>query len=210
MYPATEPKLHTGDEAILTPSGESVCTLLDFWRWAYSDLMSNAERGTLAEFLVACALGLHQHPRISWGRYDLLTKDGISVEVKSSGYLQTWEQKTLSRPIFGIQPTFGWDSITNTYEDIKRRQADIYVFCLHKHTEQETTDPLRISQWDFYLLPTSVLNLKLGNQKTASLSALLQAGAELCSYEHLDQRIKELIKPEDSSFSPLTNPKSML
>lgn len=202
MYPAIEPKMHTGKELIVAPGGESVSKLQDFWQWAHSDLMGNAERGALAEYLVACALGLRQSPRISWRKYDLLTNDGISVEVKASGYLQTWEQKALSRPVFGIQSTFGWNSVTNKYDDTKHRQADIYVFCLHKHTAQATADPLLISQWDFYLLSTAMINEKFGEQKSASLSALIQAGAELCPYEDLQQRIHELVSSKKSCFPP--------
>lgn len=43
---------------------------------------------------------------------------------------------------FGIQPTFAWDAETNVYDTEMRRQSDIYVFCVLKHTDQETIDPL--------------------------------------------------------------------
>ena len=114
------------------------------------------------------------------------------MEVKTSGYLQTWEQKELSNIIFGIQPTIGWDSKTNQYDNEPKRQADIYVFCVHKHQEQETIDPLQISQWDFYLMATKVLNEKFGNQKTVSLSALVKAGAEKCEYGELKEKIVKI------------------
>ena len=192
MYPAIEPKRLTGEEVLTAPNGETVSSLLDFWRWAYSDLVGNAERGALAEYIVACALGINHSERVSWDKYDLLTPDGVAVEVKTSGYLQTWEQKNLSKPVFGIQPTFGWDSKSNTYETEQKRQSDIYVFCVHKHTEQETLNPLEISQWDFYLMPTATLDIKFGAQKTATLSALIKAGAELCEYHQLKERISEL------------------
>ena len=169
--------------------------MVDFWQWAYSDLMGNAERGTSAEYLVACALGIAHTVRISWDKYDLQTPDGISVEVKTSGYLQTWEQRTLSKLVFGIPQTYGWDSETNTYSTEKKRQADIYVFCVHNHTEQATANPLIISQWDFYLMPTKALNEKFGSQKTVTLDALIRAGAEKCCYEALARRISELILP---------------
>ena len=87
MYPAIKPQMQTGKEAIVSADGSTVGNLHDFWRWAYSDLMGNAERGILAEYLVACALGLEKEPRISWRKYDLLTADGIAIEVKASGYL---------------------------------------------------------------------------------------------------------------------------
>ena len=194
MYPAIEPKKLTGTEPIVNPTGENICALVDFWRWAYSNLMSNAERGALAEFIVACALQIQNRKRISWDKYDLLTNEGIAIEVKTSGYLQTWEQKDLSRLSFGISPTYGWDNKNNEYDKEKKRQSDIYVFCVHKHTEQSTVNPLLISQWEFYLMPTIELNKKFGNQKSVTLSALLKAGAELCKYENLHARITRLIQ----------------
>jgi len=148
----------------------------------------------LAEYIVACALGIQDTERISWGKYDLLTKDKIAVEVKTSGYIQTWEQESLSKLIFGIQPTYGWDARSNEYDTEKKRQADVYVFCVHKHTEQATIDPLLISQWEFYLMPTKLLNEKFGEQKTASLCSLIKEGAKKCEYDDLAERISELGK----------------
>ena len=125
MCPAIEPRRLTGNESLITPSGEQIGCLLDFWRWAYSDLVSNAERGILAEYIVACALGINQAVRRPWNKYDLLTQDNVSIEVKTSGYLQAWEQKNLSKIMFGIRPTYGWDSGTNEYSEEQKRQADI-------------------------------------------------------------------------------------
>lgn len=194
MYPAIKPMRLTGEEHFLFPDGTDNNTLKGFWQWAYSDLVGNSERGALAEYIVACALGVNQTVRVSWDKYDLLSKDGITIEVKTSGYIQTWEQKSLSKLIFGIQPTYGWDSESNEYDEIQKRQSEIYVFCVHKHTEQETINPLDISQWDFYLLPTKLINSKFQSQKTATLSALIKAGAELCEYCNLSQRITQLCR----------------
>lgn len=194
MYPAIPPKRMNGNEVLYSPSGEPVGRLIDFWQWAYSDLVGNAERGALAEYIVACALGIQAQVRTAWDKYDLLTQDGIAVEIKTSGYLQTWDQKELSKLIFGIQPTYGWDSVSNTYDSHKKRQSDIYVFCVHKHTDQNTVNPLRIEQWDFYLMPTHLLNKQFGNAKTATLSALCKAGAVLCPYNELKQQITCLFK----------------
>jgi len=198
MYPAMLPKRMDGDEPLVSPGGQSVAKLIDFWRWAYSDLVGNAERGALAEFIVACALGVTMSDRISWGKYDLLSREGIAVEVKTSGYLQTWDQKQLSRPIFGIQPTYGWDSKTNQYECIQKRQSDVYVFCLHKHTDQATINPLLISQWEFYLMPTNLLNEKFGRQRSVSLNSLIAAGAEFCEYDDLRERILTLVQRKNT------------
>lgn len=87
--------------------------LLDFWRWSASDLVSNATRGILAEFIVAQALGLETGVRAEWDAYDLVTSAGLNVEVKSSAYLQSWFHKELSAISFGIRPTFAWSTDTN-------------------------------------------------------------------------------------------------
>ena len=141
-------------------------TLLDFWRWSSSDLVNNALRGVLAEYIVACALDLPDSTRIEWDAFDLKTPQGLTLEVKSAAYLQSWQQKALSQITFGIQPTRAWEAATNDYTGELRRQADIYVFCLLHHQDKATVDPLDMAHWTFFLLPTSVLDEKLPVQKS--------------------------------------------
>jgi len=74
-------------------------TVLDFWRFAMPDLRTNNVRGYLAEFLVAQAVGA-AGAKVEWDAYDVLTPSGTRVEVKSSAYLQVWEQRRLSRIVF--------------------------------------------------------------------------------------------------------------
>lgn len=195
-YPAIQVKQLTGAEPILDDNGKPVAMALDFWRWAYSDLLGNTERGAVAEYLVASALGISREDRISWNSYDLLSNEGIKIEVKASAYIQTWGQERLSDIRFGIQPTYAWNSETNVYDTEMRRQSDIYVFCVLKHTEQETIDPLDARQWEFYPLKTSVLNEKVGNQKGISLSKILKLGAAATSYSNLHDRVLELFAQE--------------
>ena len=195
-YPAIQVKQLTGAEPILDDNGKPVAMALDFWRWAYSDLLGNTERGAVAEYLVASALGISREDRISWNSYDLLSNEGIKIEVKASAYIQTWGQERLSDIRFGIQPTYAWNSETNVYDTEMRRQPDIYVFCVLKHTEQETIDPLDARQWEFYPLKTSVLNEKVGNQKGISLSKILKLGAAATSYSNLHDRVLELFAQE--------------
>ena len=72
-------------------------TLLDYWRWAHSDIASNSERGKLAEFIVKCAVGASSPCRIEWDAVDVIAPDGTRIEVKSSAYLQTWKCSKLSK-----------------------------------------------------------------------------------------------------------------
>ena len=103
-------------------------SLLEFWRWSASDLVSNATRGILAEFLVAKALG---GPvtlvREEWAAFDLLFEN-IRIEVKSAAYLQAWHQLQFSKIQFSTRLTRAWDAETNLMSDELQRQADVYVF----------------------------------------------------------------------------------
>ena len=112
-------------------------------------MLNNAERGISAESIVAAALELEQGVRTNWNTYDLETPNDVRIEVKSSAYIQTWRQRKYAKIIFRVNPTTYWDSGKNKYAAECRRQADIFIFCIHKHKEQETIDPLNMDQWDF-------------------------------------------------------------
>lgn len=162
-------RLHHGGIELSQP------TLLQFWQWSSSDLVSNAMRGVLAEYIVACDLGVADGVRTEWDTYDLRTKSGIKVEVKSAAYCQSWHQTKLSNICFGIAPTRGWDASTNTTATELARQSDVYVFCLLHHRDKATLDPLNLDQWDFYVLPTRTLNERCPTQKSIALASLLDS-----------------------------------
>lgn len=164
----------SGDEPI-TLCGQPVGkTLLDFWRWSSSDIVNNAMRGILAEYLVALAVGGDKGTRTEWDAYDIKTDSGLLIEVKSGAYLQSWAQTKLSTIRFGIKPTYGWDSEKDTTSTIQIRQSDVYVFCILSHKEKTTIDPLNLDQWDFYVLSAEALNRHVGNQKSIGLDSLLR------------------------------------
>ena len=154
---ATKPK--TGEESFhadATPLEN--CTLKDFWVWSVSDVVSNATRGRLAEFIVAKALGIPtDRVRDEWGAFDLKTPKGIKIEVKSAAYLQSWNQRKLSPIIFSTRRTRYVDAMTNEMEKEAKRQADVCVFALLAHKDKATIDPLNVKQWEYYVLSTKAL-----------------------------------------------------
>lgn len=164
-------------------------TLLDYWQWAYSDLVGNTERGNLAEYLVALSCGIDNEIRISWNSYDLELNNGIKIEVKSSAYLQSWKQKDFSKPIFSVSKTLAWDYLENTYDNKKKRQADVYVFALLAHKDKSTINPLDTKQWDFYILNTKILNKEVGDNKTISLGKIIKIGAIKSNFMDLKTNI---------------------
>ena len=163
----------------------------DFWAWSSSDLMSNALRGRVAEFLVAQALGVAGEVRNEWDAWDLTSKQGSTIEVKSAAYVQTWAQRGPSTPSFDIATKCGWSEATNKMEPDRKRQAAIYVFALHAHRDRLTVDPLDVDQWEFYVLGSRVLDARVPSQKSIGLPALLKLGARPCGFEDLAAAVEK-------------------
>ena len=92
--------------------GMANLSLADFWSWAYSDVLSNANRSVFAEFILGVAVGVVDTLRVEWDAVDLRYR-GFGVEVKSSAYVQPWPQTSLSRIVFGIGKKRAWDATTN-------------------------------------------------------------------------------------------------
>lgn len=126
--------------------------MLDFWRWAFSDLRDNTQRGVLAEFLVALALGRTETRRKVWDNYDVMTGSGLRVEVKASGYLQSWAQAQHSRLSFGRVIARTWDANNNEFGSEPEVRADIFVFSVQTCTDPQRYDALDLSQWEFYVV----------------------------------------------------------
>ncbi len=156
------------DEKIIGADGLLVG---EFWRWAYSDILSNRNRAIFAEFLVASALGQVESPRVEWDAVDVYYDD-IKVEVKSAAYLQSWEQKELSTIRFDIAKKKPWYAKTNTYGDHEVRASDVYVFCLFGEKDKGKADVLNVGQWRFYVVATDVINDMFGDTKSVSLKRL--------------------------------------
>lgn len=114
---------------------------VSYWKWAHSDLLCNRERGVLAEYIVAQAIG---------------HKD-------SQGH-RTVNPSTL-------------------------RPSDIYVFYLLATQDRNILNPLDLSQWDFYVLPTSTLNQQCQKQQTIGLSSLLELEPTYAKYGQLNSVI---------------------
>jgi hypothetical protein len=168
-------------------------TILDFWQWSASDLVGNALRGHIAEFLVARALGVDAGIRNEWEPFDVAAPSGLRIEVKSSAYLQSWKQRAESAISFDIRETLAWDAESNAFspESERRRQADLYVFALLAHRNKATLNPLDVSQWEFYLLRAATLNQHVKKQRRISLNRLIALEAKRCAYADLQRLIGE-------------------
>lgn len=164
----------------------------DFWKWSSSDILSNATRGILAEFIVGSAIGIDFNKiRNEWDSYDLLSPEGIKIEVKSAAYIQSWKQEKYSNISFSIKPTFSLDDDKKQQDEAPIRHSDIYVFCLLKEKDQQKINPLKLEQWDFYIIKTVELNRVFGEQKSVRLSSL-QKLIEPKSYNQIREEVKAI------------------
>lgn len=166
-------KPKSGSEVITDGGVKTNYYLYDFWSWSVSDLISNATRGRFAEFIVGTALDFDPHIlRDEWGEYDLLFDNHIKIEVKSAAYIQSWNQKRVSPINFSIKTSKFWDTETGK-EPESIRHADVYVFCLLKNKDQSTIDPMKMDQWDFFVVPTCLID-KGKSQTSLALSSIMK------------------------------------
>ena len=115
QFPGIQPKRKMGEEPFRSGNGNAGFTLLDFWQWSASDLVSNSTRGVLAEFLVARALGVDTGVRDEWQAFDLQTATNKKIEVKSAAYVQSWGQKELLKIVFSTRHSLGRDAETGAF-----------------------------------------------------------------------------------------------
>lgn len=179
-----------GIESFLFDSKETNFNVLAFWQWSASDLLTNRQRGILAEFIVASSLNLLKNPREEWDSYDLVTLSGLKIEIKSASYIQSWAQEDYSKIIFSIQPTIKWEDNKRNTEKV--RQSDVYIFCLLKTKDVKLINPIDLSQWEFYIIETSILNEKLKGQKSITLSSLKKLNPYIVQYDEIKRTINTL------------------
>ena len=193
--------LKPGNEQLTYDDKSLNFSLLDFWRWSVSDILSNATHGRLAEFIVATATNINTTKcRDEWSAFDLETPEGIKLEIKSAAYLQSWFQQRLSKISFGKRAALYWDSLTNKQSETAKRHADVYVFCLPHHENKQSVDPLNLNQWEFYVLATKQLNDYTRSQHSITLKSLQALTKPIC-YDKLHEEIRlkhalnELLNP---------------
>lgn len=187
-------ELLTGSEEF-TLHGESAgMTVLDYWAWSCSDLYDNTMRGVMAEFLVSLSFNKELSPntqmRTNWLPYDVTSPTGRRIEVKSAAYIQSWTPEDVFSQIkFDIGKKIAWDG--TTYASEPKRNCDLYVFCIFTaHTRDISV--LNLDYWDFYVLPTFVLNEKVPEQKGISLSSLLKLEPVKTDYAGLGAVIESI------------------
>lgn len=173
-------EVKTGKEKLTFNKTNIGKTLLDFWKWSVSDIISNSTRGKFAEFIIANAMGIDlTKVRDEWSAFDLISPEGIKIEVKSSAYMQSWNQRKESTISFSIKRSLRWDPETNRQEKQKKIQADVYAFCLLKPRDKIGLNPLDLNQWVFYILTAKEIENYKRSQHSITLPSLVKLTKEI-------------------------------
>ena len=184
--------------------------MLDFWRWAFSDLLEDTLKGLYAEWLVGQLLGLPMPHggRPGYGNFDLRSSGGLRIEVKSSAYWQSWKLRNEDgslktapevdrwRPSAEKRISFGGlrarDAVDRTRQDAGYK-SDAYIFCLQCERDPARWDALDLRQWEFYFLSRSDLEaLGVSNLSLTKLRTLCATMTARVFQERVPHLLAEL------------------
>jgi hypothetical protein len=182
-----------GNEKFVFDGESTEFDFLDFWRFHFSNIYDLQDK--LAEFIVSKALGVNEAQNDQyWTLWDVSYR-GKRIEVKETSYYHSFneEGKVSNRRSFGITMANGSYDTGKSGNEEFCRQNDIYVFCLNIGDTRETSYPLNLNNWEFYIVPTSVINEKCGNNKTISLGRIKGLGFSAKRYNEIKTEIDRLI-----------------
>lgn len=189
-----KPKPFYRDDKFTLNGADIGFTVGDYWQFQYSNLLDKL--GNVAEFLVAKALDKECSDNCNgWTLYDIGYK-GKRIEVKATSYYQAWKEshEICEQRTFSIRKTHV--EYQNSETD-RERQNDIYIFCLENEKPENglSANPLNLENWQFYIIPTTIINDKCGDQKTISLNRVkkLFGSEQGLSYNQIKPYVDKII-----------------
>lgn len=189
-------------------NGEALFSVLDFWQYAYSQLEGLGD--TLAEFLVAKALCVEKAENVNyWTAYDMAYRNK-RIEVKATRYVHPWNTHISKVRTFSIEPTNNsyWGNSKDGVNGGKKlsRQSEVYVFCLNGNMDIRDSDPLRVDDWTFYVVPTFEINNYCKdnpNQKKISLNVVKRLAKGGVPFNMLKNAVDAAINSSDKYYENL-------
>lgn len=193
--------LLNGDEPFICQNGNKAgFTILDFWRFQFSNLLDM--QGRVGEFIVAMALGkMDPDNNNGWTLWDIDYRE-TRIEVKTTAYFQPWrferdengniindDGKNYSEArTFSIRKANGEENGEKKF----KRWSDIYVFVLNTGKTEKDADPLKLNHWEFYIVPTAEINKQCKENKSIGLKKLHKLSKAI-SFDNLKDEIDQLI-----------------
>ncbi len=145
----------------------------------------------LVEYLVARAVGATAPARVEWAPFDIEAPDGTRIEIKASGYSQSWGG-TDSRPNYSFGSVFSdqcWDEAQGKYRWVDPAdRVHVWVFALNTTRRSSPYEALNLDCWEFRVVPHAWL---LGcRQKSAALSFFDRHDIEPVGWDDLAETIR--------------------
>lgn len=153
-------------------------TVLDFWSWAFSDLISNSNRGAFAEFLVGAVLGTTENARIEWDIADHIYR-GRKIKVKSAAYIEHWLQSKPSRIAFSVNHLQQKEIKTSVPGLTLYPKPEVYVFCVFNVKERNDANLLDMGKWLFYVVAAHVVESKYRRKKSVTLKEVQRVASSV-------------------------------
>lgn len=175
FVPASKPFVTNLGQALLNGKKRKA---LDFWSWAYSDLMQNITRGYVAQYIVAWALGVDEKPNDPWQPFDVRSPEPHNkrIEVKSTSFLQSWTHGEKNRnPLFVLGQRRPFSS-ENGLGKKPEWNADIYVLSYFHCKEADKADIMNLDQWKFWVFQKEQIVALMNGRKSVTVSALERVG----------------------------------
>ena len=169
----------------VTPFGK-LLNVLTFYKWAFGDLTEqDSDIGMLAEYLVGDILNCLPPTRKVQAPYDLIMKDGTTLEIKAT---------THKREKKGRTPYYCWDVSTQS-EMLKgnRPIADYWVFLIATFPRETSRTPrvvqaFDLKNWKAYVVSGEKLRTA-GCTKYVSESTLRRLEVEAFPFGELKKRL---------------------
>ena len=188
--------------------GEALFSVLDFWQYAYSQLEGLGD--TLAEFFVAKALGIEKAENVNyWTAYDMAYRNK-RIEVKATRYVHPWNTHISKVRTFSIEPTNNsyWGNSEDGVSNGKKlsRQSEVYVFCLNSNMDIENSDPLKVDDWVFFVIPTFEINNYCKDnpeQKKISLNVVRRMANGGVAFDELKNAVDAAIDRSDKYYEEI-------
>ena len=170
----------------LMPISKALKTL-SFYKWAFGDLTEqDSDIGMLAEYLVGDILHCLQPTRKVNAPFDLITKNGTTLEVKATTH--KYAQK-------GRTPYYRWDVSTQS-EMLKgnRSIADYWLFLIATFPRETSSAPrvvqaFDLKNWKCYVVSGEQLRTA-GCTRYVSESTLKRLGAKAIPLKDLNHEIR--------------------
>ena len=153
--------------------------LIDYWRWSGSSLMDNTARGMLAEFSSRWP-SVARKSHASSGNDSTCALHRASRSRSRAPPLSSRGSRPLRVRSSLRSAATGWDPKTGQYIEKARRWRISTCF-----VSWRAPDPLDVDKWQFFVLPSAVLDDACRQQQTIRLGPLKQLSPRACTYRDL-------------------------